>query len=103
VKSYYCTTPKSKEPQNGLYLQHEEIGGNMKKYLILLAWMSFCTFAITGCVGVSQDNVGTVPDGTCCGYASNALTGGSTLGTVTGTLGGAYLGNQAARNLGSEG
>jgi len=58
----------------------------MRKWLILSTFVLLVASFAAGC--------------SCCGYQEKQR-GGSTLGTITGTLGGDYLTNGAATYLGS--
>jgi len=67
----------------------------MKKLLIV----NLATLIAIGLMGAACSNrdYATVGGAALGGVAGNALTGGSTAGTVVGAVGGGFIGNQMAR------
>jgi len=68
----------------------------MKKSISVCALVLVATL-LSSCANFTKRDAGTVGGAVVGGAAGHVITGGSTLGTVAGAAGGAYLGNQLAK------
>lgn len=69
----------------------------MKKFTAAICITLLTVTALSGCANFTRRDAGMVGGAAVGGLAGNALTGGSTLGTVAGAAGGAYLGRQLVK------
>jgi osmotically inducible lipoprotein OsmB len=70
---------------------------SMKKSTGAICMFILAASLLTGCADMNRRDAGMLGGAAVGGLAGNALTGGSTLGTVAGAAGGAYLGRHIVK------
>jgi len=69
----------------------------MKKSAGAICLIVLAASLLSGCANLTRKDAGMLGGAAVGGLAGNALTGGSTLGTVAGAAGGAYLGRHIVK------